>query len=68
METIQDIPVNGENSLLRALSTGSGCGSVGCLYVCVKENESECVDHRHACRVESVELPYIGISASRSML
>lgn len=54
--------------MLRAVSAGSGCGSVGCLYVCVKVKASECVDHRHACRVESVELPYIGNLASRSML
>lgn len=55
--------------MLHAVSAaGRDCGSVGCPYVCVKDKESECVDHRHACRVESVELPYIGNSASRSML
>ncbi len=59
----------GGNSVLHAVSAaGRDCGSVGCPYVCVKDKESECVDHRHACRVESVELPYIGNSASRSML
>lgn len=64
MKTIQDIPVNGGNSVLRAVSARSNCG----VSICVCENESECVDHRHACRDESVELPYIRNSASRSML